>query len=104
MCSLAVFVPWGMIYMQVTWPLPLQPATKRIMAMNKSAVAIDHPVILSDMQSANVTPLFINRAAARTVRGGELCLRGWRRADLRVCSYPRSLQIFFLSNHQIDFN
>jgi hypothetical protein len=55
-------VPRGMIYTcELRAPCPS--AAKRIMAMNKSAVAIDHPVILSDMQSANVTPLFINRAA-----------------------------------------
>jgi len=70
-CALAAHlvcpaVPRGMIYTcELRAPCPSARAAKRIMAMNKSAVAIDHPVILSDMQSANVTPLFINRALAR---------------------------------------
>lgn len=78
-CSLAPYaspsrVPCGAtgddLHVRVTCPLP-QRAAKRIMAMNKSAVAIDHPVILSDMQSANVTPLFINRARALTYKTSE---------------------------------
>jgi hypothetical protein len=82
------------LHVRVTCPLPPARAAKRIMAMNKSAVAIDHPVILSDMQSANVTPLFINRAARalshtrhqrvrERVRARELFLRGWKSPDLR---------------------